>query len=344
MPVNKLTGLTAISQVGNELKLTQAHIASLKEAGIVSLMQLQEILSVERHDFSFSYSNVSRALTTLCGDSLTARTVFMPIQPLTGVSPVACEKSATTHDERRRLEDRLEKAMKKITFPSEFSLGNDMPDVLDQGNFGACTGFATATTLEYLKSDNTSPGFAYRGGKLLDGLRCEGSFLRCCYQFLHEYGAVDTSTYSYQDCLDDRDITPLLPKAKKCRAQNYIDLKVSSHLMPDLLKATLTGTLLPKMSPRPVSVSVATYDCWNTYSAQCYGLIRMPLSSETRRGGHALTLVGWTSVDHVKYWILQNSWSERWATQSPVKPGYALIPEKYFSGELLWEAFVPLDV
>lgn len=104
------------------------------------------------------------------------------------------------------------------------------------------------------------------------------------------------------------------------------------------------GALDEQVSPRPVSVSLALYDGFSGESAYRYGLIPMPFPGEKIRGGHAMVVVGWTQLYDRCYFVIQNSWSERWAADNPLDlPGYALVPESYINTKgLVGELLTPL--
>jgi hypothetical protein len=57
------------------------------------------------------------------------------------------------------------------------------------------------------------------------------------------------------------------------------------------------------------------------------GIMPMPnVSTENLEGGHAVLIVGYTTINGTEYFIIQNSWGKNWG-----KDGFFYMPIKYFS-------------
>ncbi len=171
----------------------------------------------------------------------------------------------------------------------------------------------------------------------------EGSYQQYCYEAMVRYGHVLESSYSYDQCLQNVDVSPWLKEAKKFSIDHYMDLIVEPEYQSTVLKAALCGALSDDLTPRPVSISVAVYDSFLGDSARRFGLIPLPYETETLRGGHALAIAGFTQLYGSTYYLAINSWGVDWAKDSPIEPGYALIPESFINTQgLVGELLMPM--
>jgi len=340
--------LTPISQL--KLGFSASQVNFLQRQGVNTLGQFYEIL--QRHSSAMAKAGFSSSLLQQCRQLYRCFTQEMNfgsciefLPPLGFIldpkdSPTLMKHRADTQDDRlklanyaRALEDEL---------PREYLLTDSMQEVRNQLNLGACTGFGSTSAREFLEGKALSPGFAYRGAKMLDGMpNVEGSYQEYCYQFFVEYGQLPEHAYDYERCLCNEDITPYLGDAKRFKINNYLDLMVEPKYLSVVLKAALCGMLTDEITPRPVSISLAVYESFVGDSARRFGLIPIPFEGETLHGGHAMSVAGYTELYGTTYFVVQNSWGESWAKDNPLElPGYALISEGFITqnglvGELL---------
>ncbi|HAS6307002.1 TPA: hypothetical protein I7213_09605 [Vibrio vulnificus] len=259
-------------------------------------------------------------------------------------SPELMRRRTDSVIEKRTLAEYAESL--KPLLPRQHLLTNYMQPVRNQGYLGSCTGFGSVNTREYLTGLALSPGYAYRGAKRLDGYpQLEGSWQEFAFEFMVRHGAVLESEYPYCDCLDEKPIDELLDSAGMFKIKGYIDLLVEAKHLSTVLKAALSGQLLPDFTPRPVAISVATYDSFCDRSSFLTGVIPVPTAAETRRGGHAMSVCGYTQLYGVDYFVVINSWGTQFAKESPLGlPGYALIPEAYINQPgLVCELLMPFE-
>jgi hypothetical protein len=255
-------------------------------------------------------------------------------------SPELMKHRAETQGERLKLANVAKKLEEKL--PREFMLTDMMRKVPNQLSLGSCTGFGSTSAREFLEAISLSPGFGYRGAKMLDGMpHVEGSYQEYCYRFFVKYGQLPEHEFDYEKCLCNEDIKPYFRRAKRFKIKGYVDLIVEPKHLSLVLKAALCGMLTPDISPRPVSISLAVYDSFVGESARQFGLISVPFEGEALQGGHAMAVAGYTELYGTSYFVVQNSWGEAWAKDNPLGlPGYALIPEGFINqpglvGELL---------
>lgn len=340
--------LTPLSEL--KLGLSSKQVGLLKKQGICTLAQLYEALQrrlplLEKYGFSLSLLERCRTEYSCFSQNTTYGCCIETIPPLGFVldpkdSPALMQHREETKSERFQLAQhayRLEEAL-----PDEFLLTDYMQSVRNQLDLGACTGFGSTAAREYLSGEALSPGFAYRGAKMIDGMPdVEGSYQEYCYKFFVEYGQLKEREYTYEQCLADENIAPYLVDAKRYKIWNYLDMMVESEYLAVVLKAALCGMLSDDLTPRPISISVAVYESFVGESARRYGLIPVPFEGESLLGGHAMCVAGYTKLYGECYFVVQNSWGSRWAKDNPAGlPGYALIPENFITkdglvGELL---------
>lgn len=279
--------------------------------------------------------------------------------PITGVSgpprtqPALVERHAATMEQRGEIRSALQTLIREKQIPSRCFHCHRLPPVLDQGPYGYCVGFGATPPREHLAQNWMSPGWAYRGAKSLDGHPDqEGSWQAYAFEFFYKYGHVSSDLYSYEDAIHDRPLKPLMATASRWRIAGFIDLLLDEDpdLIPDLMRAVLAGKLNGAIGPRPLALSMALYDSFQSYTTRRTGLVTLPLPGERCEGGHAMSVVGYLNADDPKglfdtdWFLVRNSWSCHWAHENPLNlPGHALIPADYFRRtDLIWELFLCL--
>lgn len=347
--------LTPIDELSFK-SLSQQSIRLLKKAGIVTLGLLTDLIE-KRPDnltlFKLSLKDINQECDLFIQKNTGQKNFSFNRQPII-VPPMGmmlAPKDSTIIMQRRAAtqSQRIELAKIAMTLksqlPDEYLLVDKMQAIRNQGNLGSCTGFGSINAREYLVQQRLSAGFAYRGAKYLDGHpELEGSWQEFAFEFMYQYGSLKERVYPYQYCLENKPIKPYLSKAKKYKLSSYVDLLVEPEYLPLVLKAALSGYLVPEIAPQPVSISVVIYESFCDPSAYSTGLIPVPLAHEKQHGGHAMCVCGYTTLYGIPYFIVINSWGENFAKNSPVNlKGYALIPEAYVSKPgLVAELILPI--
>lgn len=356
MTQNKYSMYTVLSdEVAKVLGLNPLVISRLLKRGCVTLAHLHDLTAnAARLDaLGFSSSEKQSLKSAIEHVVVNERMAFqsnMFVIPPMGMmldpelSPELMRRRRASFEEKRTLADYAESL--KTQLPSQYLLTNYMQPVRNQGHLGSCTGFGSINTREFLAGLALSPGYAYRGAKRLDGYPfLEGSWQEFAFEFMVRHGAVLETEYPYCDCLDKKPIDDLLASAAMFKIQGYIDLLVDAKHLSTVLKAALSGLLLPDIAPRPIAISVATYDSFCDRSSYLTGIIPVPTAAESRRGGHAMSVAGYTQLFGVDYFVVINSWGTQFAKESPLGlPGYALLPEAYISKPgLVCELLMPFE-
>jgi hypothetical protein len=347
------TPLTA--KVAKVLGITKALRLKLTKQGFATVAHIHDLTSQPSRMSALELSATEQQALKQAMDSIAAveRSAFQSdvcvIPPMGMVlepaeSPELMRRRDNSVSEKQTLAEYAQSL--KPLLPREHLLTNYMQPVRNQGYLGSCTGFGSVNTREFLTGLALSPGYAYRGAKHLDGYpQLEGSWQEFAFEFMVRHGAVLESEYPYHDCMDNKPIDDLLDSAAMFKIKGYIDLLVEPKHLSTVLKAALSGQLLPDYAPRPVAISVATYDSFCDRSSFLTGVIPVPTEAETRRGGHAMSVCGYTQLYGVDYFVVINSWGTQFAKESPVGlPGYALIPEAFISKTgLVCELLMPFE-
>jgi hypothetical protein len=328
--------------------LNEKSIKSLKQQGIATFAHLNELL--ERHPDKMKKFNINELgkLRQECEQFLKknfgsesgysrAPIVLPPMGMILDPkdSDTIMQRRQDTKQERLELAQSIQSLQSQL--PDEYMLNHYMQ---------AVTGFGAINAREYLIQMALSPGFAYRGAKTIDGHpHLEGSWLESNFEFMYRYGSVPETEYTYEQCQNNEPIEPYMRMAKKFKIGPYADLMVEPEYLPIVLKAALSGFLMPELDPQPVAISVAVYESFCDRSAYTTGLIPVPMEGEKRQGGHAMCVCGYTTIYDVNYFLVINSWGEEFANENPLGlPGYALIPEAYIAKPgLVGELLLPID-
>ncbi|MFW8589269.1 C1 family peptidase [Glaciecola sp. 2405UD65-10] len=340
----------------NFASLTRQHAATLKRSGIATFAHLNEALRRESKQPKL-YGIQTKALREDCMQyekkvtrgNLAYNKGPIIVPPMGMVldakdSPTIMQRRQNTQSERLALSQLAQSLEDEL--PKEYLLNDLMQDVRNQQYLGSCTGFGSINSREFLVQLALSPGFAYRGAKMLDGYPyLEGSWQEFAFEFMVKHGAVLESEYPYEMCLNEECIEPYLDIATTFAISSYVDLMVEHEYLVSVLKAALSGYLMPELGPQPVSISVAVYESFCDYAAYSTGLIPVPLASEKQEGGHAMCVCRYTSLYGVDYFLVINSWGKSFAQNSPLGlPGYALIPAAYIATPgLVGELLMPLE-
>jgi len=215
---------------------------------------------------------------------------------------------------------------------SRFSWQDKDPVCINQGNFGTCTGCATAgikDVHEFVEGDYVdggfSPLFIYSICKTLDGMPNQvGSTPRTAMQVLLGYGVLPEKDMPYSTLTDINN----LPKINLDMINKASKYKIKSYArVPDGDLISLKQAL--KVSP--VLLGVYVYDSF--IKCEYGGFI--PSVSGYLRGGHAIKCIGWDDeLTHTYadgktkkgFLILKNSWGTTWGNKGLCYVAY----EDYF--------------
>lgn len=242
--------------------------------------------------------------------------------------------------------DRMAGAVAAISLPQHIDFRNQMPPVRNQRNRGTCVAFACTAVREFLLGVGSASGdfseqFLYWDCKQHDNYNGEGTWIKYGMEALKDDGICTESIWQYNpNPIPGNEDQGPPPQNASSNASQY-KIEGSDSLYSKGVQAIREKLSIDKL----VAFAVPVYTYWFTTPVRDTGDIRLPLSTDTYEGGHAMCMVGYEddpSVPGGGYFLVRNSWGTGWAQNSTLEPGHARIPyafiEKY--GKSAHTAFV----
>lgn len=199
-------------------------------------------------------------------------------------------------------------------YPATLDLRTYCQPIRNQGSQGACAAMAGAAMKEaheykdYKLREYLSPQYIYnmRANKTSSGM-----YMRDLMSILTKYGVCKESTYPY---LTTSTITnEITTEANKFRIKGYASI------------ATIDGLKNALFTNGPAVIAVPVYN----YGATLWN----QEANQTSLGGHAMVILGYTSVG----FIIRNSWGTGWGDA-----GYTIFPYTHWGKQ--WEIWTTVDV
>ena len=194
--------------------------------------------------------------------------------------------------------------------PAKVDLRPGMPPVWDQGQLGACTGFAVSAAFSYAAKNQMTPSqlFVYYNERSIDGDVQEdaGSTLSTGIRALRQFGVCPLPEWPY-------DVAKFAVKPDpKC----YEEALKHEVIGASQLQATVTAIKGGLAKGFPVVLGIQVYQSFESDGVARTGVIPEPnKSKEQCLGGHAICLAGYD--DAKKAFILRNSWGSGWGLACP---------------------------
>jgi cathepsin F len=191
----------------------------------------------------------------------------------------------------------------QITPPEAFDWRdkNVVTPVKDQGSCGSCWAFATVANLESLHAIQTGKLEQYSEQQLVDcdnlDLGCWGGYLGRAYDFIKQFGGITTEhEYPYtagdEKCLFNKTMSVLL---------------VSDKILLNNMDENDMKSLLYTNGPFVVGINA---DPLMFYTG---GILDLDETKcDPKLLSHAVTLIGYGNADGKDFWIVKNSWGEKW--------------------------------
>jgi hypothetical protein len=217
-----------------------------------------------------------------------------------------------------------------LYLPDKVDYTSEMSPVEDQGEEGACCGFASDAMKQWQEKKDwrrfidLSPRFIYEEARKIDSFpdwMREGTDLRSCMKVLHKFGVCTEVSCPY---IPGKPIDPSKKaylEAEKYRIKEYWSIPYEE------MRGALVQT-------GPFVCGVNVCDNWFTKEVTQTGIIPLPDGSPPI-GGHAICIVGYD--DEAKLFKFKNSWGEDWGDK-----GYGYIPYEYMQNFCL-NAWVSVD-
>ncbi|MEB3186559.1 MAG: C1 family peptidase [bacterium] len=218
----------------------------------------------------------------------------------------------------------------QASLPERVDLRPMCSPVANQGQFGACTAFATVKGLQeaLLKKQGRyrpqSPALLWYESKRQTGSKGkdDGVPTEFAVKMLDAYGSAPEEAFPYLPLEQHRD-----PVARQAFLQSepsaqVVALSKQNRLVKGYeLTTRLSGIRKALASGMPVVLAMRVFD--NISKTPASGLMPMPTASSKFVGGHAVLAVGYDSAKQVL--VVRNSWGSSWADG-----GYFYMPYSYF--------------
>ena len=245
------------------------------------------------------------------------------------------ELSRNTEDKKVSFLD-LKLAKNGVDFSDRFL------KVKDQGNAPSCTGFASASAVEFLVDfkHEISGGFIYNRSKKIDGNNNAGSYLYSNLKAMNEYGICREVDHPYHiPTLLDEPTDKAINNAKKIKLIEH-EYLVDPNIVQWIINMLDMGYV--------VVVGAYVYDSsWFNEYTERTGKIFEPLPGENPTGGHAIVITGYYDDKEAPgrgFFIYLNSWSDLWASDTKFCPaGFGILSFKYAADSIL-EAYTIQEI
>ncbi|MDD3118368.1 MAG: C1 family peptidase [Victivallales bacterium] len=229
----------------------------------------------------------------------------------------------------RRLSTPLRPA---VALPSAVDHRAELPPVWQQGEVGSCFAHAGCAAMSQVIHRESgaivtpsrlclATTTRFREGTLSSD---SGATLRGTIKTMVKIGVPPESLYPY-DIAGYYTLPPqsVLDAAEKWQTLGYYRI-AADHAAPARIRQALAAGFM-------VMIGVAIYESLLSDAVVRTGIVSLPRSGEEMMGGHAMAVVGY---DHDRM-IVRNSWGAEWGDK-----GHCLMPEAYFAGDMLWDAWV----
>jgi len=190
-----------------------------------------------------------------------------------------------------------------------FSRRKFTPRILDQGRLGSCVGQSGRVVFGGTPRNrpfDLSPMWIYRVAKMYDRWKGEdysGSSITGGCKGLKAKGACLEKYWPYveDETTDPKEGADSDAEVRKIHAYYRVDINKTETIKDLLVNESLWFSF------------IVYKDFYKTGSD---GLV--PVENHTKsqkRGGHAVTMIGWKHINGELYWECQNSWSARWGNK-----------------------------
>jgi C1A family cysteine protease len=202
------------------------------------------------------------------------------------------------------------------------------PPVADQRNLGSCSAFGAIGLVQYVRKKQKfkepylpSPLFTYYVTRELTNTTqydC-GASVRNALKSVVKYGVAPEYRWPYVvEKFAEKPSRDIYSQATQYQALSYRRLKDNS--ITEMQECLEQGY--------PFIFGLQIYDSF--VYCKSNGIIPMPKrEKEFLHGGHCMMCVGWKYIGYKKYFIVQNSWSDKWGDK-----GYCYIPFDYMIAQM----------
>ena len=222
--------------------------------------------------------------------------------------------------------------------PSSVDLRHLCSPVRDQGQLGACTGFALAVGMrEFLENKmnggliKMAPMFVYYEERAIEGTISQdaGAEIRDGMKVLAKMGCAPEADDPYKIALFTKK-----PSAKAVK--DATKFKITSYHRVN----TLNDMQSCLADGNGFVLGIKVYESFESAAVAKTGKVPMPGSGEKMLGGHAVFAVGYkmdAKTPGGGYFIVKNSWGKSWGDQ-----GYFYLPFEFANAGLISDSWTAL--
>jgi hypothetical protein len=224
----------------------------------------------------------------------------------------------------------LEPKLAGVQIPDEVDLFAQWYEgIRNQGQEGACTGFATSNFDELLYGSKhgaklgarLAPAYLYARTRMAEGTwpADSGAMMADEFAVLSSYGVCPEDDMPY-------DMDPAEPIPDICDAA-AVPFRVSTPCTVDMSDPDKTKAVLA--SGMPIGIAIPVYESFESVGSD--GILPIPdPSKEALLGGHGICTGGYKMINGALYKKVANQWGESWGDH-----GYCWMPMGY----PIWEAW-----
>jgi len=219
--------------------------------------------------------------------------------------------------------EEVEKLPEVFDLRDDADISPSFPHSLDQQRLGACLFNAGSNALKYLLEKEKVSVFQPSRLYLYWNTRVNvehgpanedtGACVRDLCKGLSKYHACNEEIWPY-DISKFSEAPPLLA---------YKDANIHKKIQYHSIPLNLNAIKHAVFQRAPILIGIQIYESFESLEVAKTGLVPIPdIKKENQLGGHALLLIGWN--DHMKCFIIQNSWGVNWGSN-----GCCFIPYDY---------------
>jgi C1A family cysteine protease len=213
--------------------------------------------------------------------------------------------------------------IKHTVLPKIVDLRENCPETYNQGKLGSCTANSIAFAYQYneIKQEEQdvfipSRLFIYYNERNMEGNidKDSGAAIRDGIKSINKIGVCSEKVWPYNiEKFTEKPKRVCYIIAKNHRSIEYHKVIQNENNIKNILSEGY-----------PIVFGFAVYESFESVNVAKNGIVSMPKKNEKLLGGHAVAIVGYTTINNEDYFIVRNSWGPDWGDN-----GYCYFPVKF---------------